>query len=339
MKDVAKKSSYSLRTVKKVFQGDKTVRPRTREHILAVAKELNYTKNQMASILASNRQYKVAIVIGNFKYFFPEMKAGFIECAESLRDYKVSIEFFTPDDNTMAAARNLLTQLAEREDMDAIILHASSMTGLDEQINQLMLRGKPVFTVGADAPYSKRVSFIGPKAYESGRIAAQIMANYIAKSGAVYIVNQLVEQMQTAERSRGFIEAIREKYADISVHRVVVDEPDNYYQTVRSLIENNDVTGILCTDADCYMAGQVLRDLGRRDIVVAGYDLTDEVGELMDQGFIKIILSQNPRLQATLALRQMCDYLAVGSEVAHNQFTPVNIITSECLRYQRELGN
>lgn len=337
LKDVAEKSNYSLRTVKKVFLGEGNVRPQTREHILAVAKELNYTKNQMASILASNRQYRIAIVIGNFKYFFPEMKEGFIECAESLRDYKVSIEFFVPQDNTMASARDLLEEIAGKEELDAVILHASSMTGLDTQINQLIRSGKPVFTVGADAPYSDRICFIGPKAYESGRIAAQVMANYINKRGDVYIVNQLVEQMQTAERSRGFIEAVQEKYPDVNVRRLVVDGSSQYQEMVRDLVENNQLVGLLCTDADCYLAGRVLRKLQRSDIVVVGYDLTDAVEELMEEGYINIVLSQNPKLQAELALRKMCEYIALGSGVQRILSTPVNIITSECLRYLKDL--
>ncbi|MFV0352172.1 MAG: LacI family DNA-binding transcriptional regulator [Oscillospiraceae bacterium] len=336
LKDVAEKSNFSLRTVKKVFLGEGSVRPKTRDHILAVAKELNYTKNQMASILASNRQYHIAIVIGNFKYFFPEMKQGFIKCAESLRDYKVSIDFYVPKDKTMLSAQNLLAELADREDIDAVILHASSMTGLERPINNLIEKGKPVFTVGADAPYSKRIAFIGPKAYESGRIAAQVLANYVGKSGEVYVINQMVEQMQTAERTRGFLDAVEEKYPNINVHRIVVEEAEEYYNTVKELVKSNDVAGILCTDADCYMAGRALQDVDEKDVVVVGYDLTEEVEALMELGYIKIVLSQNPALQANVALRNMCEYLAVGSDVTKNIFTPVNIITSECLRYQKE---
>ena len=55
LKDVAKRSTYSLRTVKKVMSGDKTVRPETRENVLQAAKELGYEKNMAASILATNR--------------------------------------------------------------------------------------------------------------------------------------------------------------------------------------------------------------------------------------------------------------------------------------------
>lgn len=336
LKDVAERSGFSLRTVKKVFQGDGGVRPQTREHILAAASELGYVKNQMASILASNRQRKIAIVIGNSKYFFPEMQEGFYACAESLRDYKIGIEFFVPEDNTAAASRTLLEQIRGQEDVDAVILHAASMTGLDGEIGRLLSGGRPVFTIGADAPYSGRTCFVGPKAYESGRIAAQVMANYMGRQGNVVIINQIVEQMQTAERSRGFIEAVREQYPHIQIHRIIVDQPSRYREAVTELAAQGQADGLLCTDADCYIAGQVLRDLGRKDIVITGFDLTAEAGALMKEGYIQVILSQNPRMQAEIALRRMCEYLTMGTPVQANLFTPVDIVVSESLRYQQD---
>lgn len=336
LKDVAEKSNLSLRTVKKVFAGDSSVRQQNRERILAVAKELNYSKNHMASILASNRQRHIAIVIGDYKYFFPEMREGFIQCAESLRDYKINITFRIPDSNSIQSAQKLLLSLVEEEDVDAVILHAVSMIGLDQQINKLIENGKPVFTVGADAPYSDRICFIGPKAYESGRIAAQIMANYIGKQGEVYIINHMTEHMQTSERTRGFLAVMQEDYPRINAHRVIVEEVSDYYNVVKNLVQTEEISGLLCTDAAGFMAGQVLRDVNNDDITLIGYDLIPEVEELMEEGYIKIVLGQNPAMQARVALQQMCDYLVMGKEVGKNIFTPVNIISSECLRYQKD---
>lgn len=336
LKDVAEKSGLSLRTVKKVFSGDLSVKPENRERILEVASELEYSKNTMASILASNRQYHVVILIENFKYFFPEMREGFIQSAEQLREYKIGISFRVLEDRSLLTARRVLEELAEEDEVDAVILHASSMTGLDEQINRLMEKGKPVFTVGADAPYSKRVCFVGPKAYESGRIGGQLMANYIGKQGSVCIVNHMAEQMQTSERTRGFLAVMEESYPEVMVHRVIVEDMEQYYDTVKGVVEKNDLVGLLCTDAACLIAGYVLRDLKRSEIALVGYDLTPEVEELMEQEYITLVLSQNPKRQAMVALEKMCDYLILGKDVPQNIFTPVDIITSEWLRYRNE---
>ena len=337
LKDVAEKSTFSLRTVKKVLSGDETVRPDTKEHILLVAKELGYRKNRMASVLATNKVHNIAIVIGDFKYFFPEAKAGFGKCYREYRELKIGIEFFTPENESVMASKELLQELLENDKIDAVIMHACSMSGLNREINALVKKGKPVFTFGADAPSSDRICYVGPKAYESGRIAAQIMVNYIGKKGNVFIVNQSIEEMQTVERNRGFMDFIMEYCPEVKVQQITVQKNEKeYYNKVRSLIETQQVSGILGADADCYIVGNVLRDLKNRDITAMGFDLSDDTEQLLKEDYFKVVLSQNPDKQAYKVLQKMCDYISYGVKVKKNIYTDVSIITSECLRYREE---
>lgn len=338
LKDVAKTSGYSLRTVKKVFSEDTSgVRIETKEHILKTAKSLGYKKNMMASALATTKVHNIAIVMGDFKYFFPKAKEGFLRCYNDIRDLKFKIDFFTPEDRSLSASNKLLQQLMENEQVEAVIMHASSMSGLNKQINALVAAGKPVFTFGADAPTSDRICFIGPKAYEAGRIAAQLMSNYIGQKGKVFIINQIMEEMQTAERNHGFMDYIIENCPDILVQQVMVQKKEkNYYDTVREILEQQDVAGILGADADCYVIGDVLKDMQDTKTVAMGFDLTDDTERLLKENYFKIVLSQNPEKQAYKALQVMCSYILNGIPIERNVYTYISIITSECLQYLEE---
>lgn len=338
LKDVAEHSGYSLRTVKKVFSGDTDgVRIKTKEHILKVGNNLGYKKNMIASALATTKVRNIAIVMGDFKDFFPKAKEGFLRCYNEIRDLKFEIKFFTPEDRSLVASKKLLQQLLKNEQIDAVIMHASSMSGVNRQINNLIAAGKPVFTFGADAPTSNRICFIGPKAYETGRIAAQMMSNYIGQKGKIFIINQIMEEMQTAERNHGFMDYIIENCPEILVQQVVVQKKEkNYYDTVKEILEQQDVAGILGVDADCYIIGDVLKDMQDTKTVAMGFDLTDDTAKLLKEDYFKIILSQNPERQAYKALQVMSSYLSNGVPIERNIYTFVSIITSESLRYLEE---
>lgn len=338
LKDVAKQSGYSLRTVKKVFsEDDSGVRMETKEHILKIAKKMGYRKNMIASALATTKVHNIAIVMGDFRHFFPKAKEGFLRFYNDIRNLKFEIEFYTPEDRSLGACNKLLQEILENEQIEAVIMHASSMNGLNKQINALIAAGKPVFTFGADAPASDRICYIGPKAYEAGRIAAQIMSNYIGHKGKVFIINQIMEEMQTAERNHGFMDYIIENCPEILVQQVVVQKKEkSYYDTVREILENQEVVGILGADADCYIIGDVLKDMQDTKTVAMGFDLTDDTERLLKENYFKIVLNQNPEKQAYKAFQAISNYILNGAPIERNIYTDISIITSECLRYLEE---
>lgn len=337
LKDVAERSAYSLRTVKKVMSGDKTVRPETRENVLQVARELGYEKNMVASILATNRIRNIAIILGDYRYFFPEAKTGFRRCHKSWSSLKVGIEFLLPANRTLEASKELLRSLLHNEKFDAVIMHASSMTELNPEIDALVDSGKMVCTFGADAPGSKRMFYVGPRAYESGRIAAQVMANYTGGKGKIYIMKQSLEEMQTQERVRGFSDYMREKHKDIQIEQILIrDGAEDYHKKASELMKLTDVAGVVGTDADCYIIGSEARKAGRKDIISLGFDLSLESAELMREDYFKIILDQNPEQQAAMALDNTCRHLLYNTKVK-NIFTEVVVVTSEILHYKEKM--
>ena len=79
------------------------------------------------------------------------------------------------------------------------------------------------------------------------------------------------------------------------------------------------------------MAGQVLKDLGERDIALVGFDLSADGIALMREGFIKVIIEQKPEVFSHLATRILFRYIAEGKQPEPMNNTPLYIMTSECI--------
>lgn len=332
LKDVANRSGYGLRTVKKVMSGQPGVKEQTRECILHAAQELNYTRNQAASALARNRKIRIAvvynIVIDNA--YYPEVEMGFAQAEQELRDFGLELELLTSTEHWSLYQPGILCQLIDRRDIDGVILAPGSGTQLNELIAQLQEAGKSVVTFGSDTVGSRRIFHVGSDGYRSGRIAAQILANYIGKRGKVYLFSGLSDDVQDKGRREGFCDRIREHYPNITVHMVNALEGD-YAELVRSVVEGGDAAGLFCTDARTILAGKVLQELNRTDIPLVGFDLSEEGKVLMRDGFIKVIIEQKPELFSYLAAKRLFTYLTEGKMHQEVEQTPMYIITSECL--------
>jgi LacI family gluconate utilization system Gnt-I transcriptional repressor len=92
LNDVAERSGYALRTVKKVLAGE-PVYERTRSAVLHAARELGYQKNYISSALAKGKDTKVVVIYSETtKAYFPEVERGFRRFAEDTRDFGYELE-------------------------------------------------------------------------------------------------------------------------------------------------------------------------------------------------------------------------------------------------------
>lgn len=332
LKDVATLSGFGLRTVKKVMSGDLSVREQTRLAVLQAANELQYTRNQAASALARNRTVRIAAVYNNIieDAYYPAVEQGFLNCEKELRDFGLAIEFCICSDPSPQFQHKTLETLLHREDIDGVVIEPYSGTALNDLIGQLTQAGKPVATFCSDAPESSRVCHVGSDGYKAGRIASQILANYIGKEGKVYMLSSYSDHVQDTGRRQGFLDRLREHYPKIEP--VMVDDSQgNFCQIVRQVVARGDVTGLYCTHARTVLAGKVLKELGRTDIPLVGFDLSEEGKTLMREGYIKVIIEQKPELFSYLAAKRLFLHIAEGQVPTEAEQTPLYVLTSECL--------
>lgn len=333
LKDVAERSGYALRTVKKVMNGDPTVRDKTKEAVLRTAEELHYTRNKAASLLAKNKIVKIAVVYSvTTEAYFPEVEQGFHNSLKEFADFGLILEYHLSHERGWEHQKPILEALVSRDDISGVIVQPYSATKLNDCINALADAGKPVVTFGADAPESKRLCYVGPNAYKSGRIGGQILANYVGKTGKVFLISQASDHMQTMERCRGFLDRIHEHYPNIQSYEMMLPENSSlYYDMVSSIVTNEDVAGLFCTDANTQTAGRVLRDKKLKDVALVGFDLSQNGIELMKEGYIRVIIEQKPETFSYLAAKFLFQFISEGKRPPKIFHTPLYIMTSECL--------
>jgi len=260
--DVAKQAGVSMKTVSRVLNNEPNVAQKTRERVMAVAKELRYSPNLAARGLASSKSYLLALLYDNPSpnYIANVQKGAIDACRDS--GYHLVIE---PLSMSAPDLSDTVELLLERLPVDGIILTPPLCD--DENILNILKRLKiPNVPV---APAIEPVNVTSVKMDDVQ--AAYKMTEFMIRSGHTKLgfIKGHPEHSATSLRYLGFVKAVEAAGLDVDLDRVV--EGDFSFKSgvkgaERLLAGDNRPTAIFASNDD--MAAGVVSVASRLGISV-----------------------------------------------------------------------
>jgi ribose transport system substrate-binding protein len=244
--------------------------------------------------------------------FFKELEAGLREEAAA-RNLELVVVACEMDPARQAA--QIEDFVAQR--VAAILLAPCDSDAVGPHLAGPERAGIPVFTADIAARSGQVVTHVASDNVQGGRLAAQAMAQHLGGRGDVLIIDHpTVASVQ--DRVRGFEEEIR-KHPDIRV----VGKPSSDGQRARAMAVMEDMlqahaglNGVFAINDDSALgATAVLEAAGRTDVVVIGYDATEEAQQAITSGGpLKADVVQYPRRIGRTAIEMIARHLD-GEEV------------------------
>jgi ribose transport system substrate-binding protein len=172
--------------------------------------------------------------------------------------------------------------------------------------------GIPVFTADISAHGGKVVSHVASDNVQGGRLAAEALASRIGGKGKVLVIDHpTVASVQ--DRVRGFEEGLK-KYPGITI--VAKPAADGQRAKATQVMEDmlqahRDLAGVFGINDDSALgAAGVIEAAGRKDIVVIGYDATDEAQAAIKRGSpLKADVIQYPQMIGKTVIALIADHL------------------------------
>jgi len=238
--------------------------------------------------------------------YWQEAQAGLNDAGKTM-GVKVDIvgpTTFSPSEELAAFQQAVASHPA------GILVSVTDPKLFNDPINAAILQGLPVVTIDADAPDSRRVTFIGTDNFRAGQESGKHMADMLGGQGRVLIIG-LAGQLNTEERVRGVSEVLK-KYPGIKIIQTVDDkgDPNNAYDTVSSLLQKKEkIDGIIALEAT---GGTGAADaLHRLDMTgkvkIVAFDKDPQTLEGIDRGWITATVVQKPYVMAFYGVRFLDD--------------------------------
>lgn len=215
IRDVARHAGVSIATVSRVMRASDTVRPDTRDRVMAAARELEYTPSQLGRQLAERRYAANGIVFPDLSGpYYAEVVLGYENVAAELRRSVLILSTRGRVD-----AEDAVREMAGR--CDGLVVLGRTVS--DEVVEQLAARGVRVVLVAR--PPIGEIDSVNAE----NRASAVALAEHLVAGGArrIVFVGDPDVSPDVRERWEGFRAAVQVSHAaaGVELHAVeVLDE-------------------------------------------------------------------------------------------------------------------
>ena len=270
---------------------------------------------------------KYYLIATNLKLpYWQQVSAGLTKAAAQLG---VKAEVVGPDTYDVKAQHEQFTDVLKRKPT-GILVSASDPNLEKGDIDSAIAQGVPVITVDADAPESKRLTFIGTDNYKAGTIGGQLAAKLLKAHGVVVFFT-MPQQNNLYERLHGYKDVFA-NYPQIKVAEVVdaKGNPGAVFDRTRDLIESGTpVDAFICLVS--FACPEVADVLGRKNVtgkIVVAMDTDERTLEGIQKGLITATIGQRPFTMAFFGLKMLDDLhhhrpSSLATNWANDSFSPV----------------
>lgn len=213
---------------------------------------------------------------------------------------------------------------------DGILVYAG-VPAVAELIAPAVDDGIPVMTVDADAPETKRLAYVGTDLYGMGYSCGEEL---VALTDGVANVGYLCTSSDM-ENEAVVYEAFNDAIADFDVFVVAEAEGGNSVDiaaeaTKKMLTDHPDITAFYATGGD-NAAGiaKALKSMERSDIVVVGLEDTETNLNYLREGYIDLLVAQNPYQMGYQSVKAMLRYINDDHNLSDAISTSTITITQE----------
>lgn len=241
LKDVAIKAKTSIRTASRVINDSNLVNPKTKEKVLNVIKELNYSPNIIARSLKSKSSKTIGVIILDiYSPFFSALIRG-IESIATQHDYSVII---CESQYDVRLENKHLKTLIDRM-VDGIIINPASRTY--NNIKNIADQGVKIVILGHPEFFNINISSVYFDEYEGMRIAIQHLVDNGHKK--ILFINGDIECISKNLRLKGYKDAIEKNnipFKDELIFKGKVDIEGGYNISDGIFKSGLDFSAIMC---------------------------------------------------------------------------------------------
>ena len=322
VREIAQQSGLSEATVDRVLNDRPGVRENTRAEVAQAIADLD---KQRAQLRLNGRRYLIDVVMQTPQRFSDAFRAAIEAELPAFAPAMLRARFHLWESGTTA---QMVDTLARIRGSHGVVLKAQDEPAMVEAVDRLVASGVPVVTYATDVPNSARCAYVGIDNHGAGVTAAYLMDQWLgsAASGVLITVSQTAFRGE-GEREIGFRSALRGSGREV----VEVSDSDGIDATNERLVldaleHHPSVEAVYSPGGGNTATVAAFEKIGRNCRVFIAHDLDVDNRTLLRDGRISIVLHNDLRADARLAMRQILQrHGALPAEPARP--TPIQVIT------------
>lgn len=338
--EIAKLANVSLGTVDRAMHNRGRVGEDTRERILMIARRLGYKPNLAARALSLGANtVRIAVCLPReIHYYFDQVRDGILEEAKYFEHVGLQIQYARTERLGVGESAAIRAMI-EREPR-AIIIVPGDPASITPLINEAEERDIRVICVGSDAPQSRRSAVVSLDSDVAGRMAAELLGRFLPSSSQVAVVTGMLQTDDHRRKVEGFSKLFQQICPGGRVMQIIEhhdDEEEAFEKCRRMLQENNAISGLYVTTANCMPVCRAVTTLNlAQKVTLIASDLFLELVPYFDMGVIAASIYARPFSQGRLALRLIMEHIIHGYPLRPQHHIAPQVVTRASMHLFRE---
>ena len=312
VRDLASIAGVSVGTVDRALNGRSEISSKTRERILAVAKEYGYVPNLTARALSfAKSPLRIGLCLPReIHSFYDPLRQGVMD--EVSRYSHTGTELLYRPIPKLSSHPAKAIRALLNEGIRALIftpgLPRADLPLIAEAEQTADVR---VVCVASDNSRSCRSSAVTVDPDVNGALAAELLAGMVPPASPVAVITGMLD----TEEHRRKVESFQVAFPLQNGGRVVAlieghEERKEVYEKTRTLIQQNkELKGIYVSTVICEPVCEAVEKQGLSgQVKVVGTDLFPELAPFFERRTLSATMYQNPYRQGQLAVRSILDH-------------------------------
>lgn len=241
-------------------------------------------------------QIRIGVIMPFGHEFWLQVKEGVMYAKKELARKNCHVEFIPLEELTLENYTGTMKRLiSERYDGIALVGYYEELAPL---VDDAYSKGIPCITFNSEFETpSKRLTFVGQNAYDSGVISAETVAKKLNNKGRVVVVTSDKSITNHEIRRNGFNDTLK-KYKDLQIISVIEGHEDNdevYKKLTECKAQNGDFDAVYITAGGQVGVAQWVEDnklAGKTKIFL--YDFMRNILEYIAKGTVTGSVGQDP---------------------------------------------
>lgn len=268
----------------------------------------------------SAQSYVVGLSVSTLNNpFFVDLKEGAEEAAAQLGLTLIATDAQNDANRQLSSVEDLISR-----GVNILVINPVDSSAIVPAIRAANKAGVPVITVDRGADGGTVVSHVASDNVAGGKMAGEFILELLGGKGKVVELEGIPGTSAARDRGTGFNAAIA-SYGDIKV--VAKQEAGFDRAKGMSVMENilqaqPEINAVFAHNDEMALGALTAIRASGRDIIVVGFDATDDAVKAVEEGRMAATVAQKPREMGKIAVEAALKYLK-GEEVP--EYVPVDL--------------
>jgi len=289
----------------------------------------------------SESKYRIAVIPkGTTHVFWKSIHAGAVKAEQELKQLGVEVIWKGPLKEDDREEQIKVVEGFITRGVSGIVLAPLDDVALLGPVKEAVNYGIPVVIIDSGLKSEDYVSFVATDNYIGGRKGGERLAEILGGKGKVVLLRYQEGSASTANRERGFLDVLKEKYPDIEVvssNQYGGPTTESAYGASESLLEplrrpdgGLTIDGIFCpNESTTFGMLRALQSSGLAGKVkYVGFDSSERLVQALQKGEIHGLVLQDPINMGYLGVKTIVRHLR-GEEVDKRIDTGSEVATPE----------